>query len=364
MAKRIWKASPVFTFLFLLSFTLTFGIAYYGMSLKGQLQTVGQTAIEMDYGYRGSFYVDNSTGGAGIALPELDTGIICYMVGMGCEDIVVKRSIYVIMEMNEPMLEPLAEGDGFAMEKNYGSPQCVCSMAWKKYVREDGDKKILSLNGRDCEVAGILEPNDYANSDWRLFLYGPSLPEEFMEGLFGTHCTFLVDYRSAAGNSADIEKFNNWVLENFQGTEVCPGMEEVDGSMDSDFKYSMSIYRVFFMFLMVFCFFDCAFLTYVWCTQKLRENMIKRVFGFSMVKIWLEGILELVSYEVVSLLLAGIFCLVFEAARGKIAAFFLTWKEGAGLMGTVVLLFTIPLSLINILYLQKIKPADTLKAAE
>lgn len=92
--------------------------------------------------------------------------------------------------------------------------------------------------------------------------------------------------------------------------------------------------------------------------------MIKRVFGFQLSRIWLEGFLEMMAYEAVSLLLAGIFCLMYEVVRGNAAVFLHTWKHGAGLMGTVIIFFTIPLSIINILYLRKIKPADTLKAAE
>lgn len=364
MVKKIWKAGPVFTFLFLFSFTITFCIAYYGMSLKGQLQAVEQTAKEMDYGYRGDFYVDNFTGGAGIDLPGLDTGIICYMVGAGYEDIVDIKSVYVIMEMNEPMLEPLAEGEGFVKGKEYTMPQCVCGMAWRKYIREEEGKQLLSISEQDCEVAGILKPNGYEDSDWRLFLYGPSMQAEFMDKLFGAEYTFLVDYRAAQENSSEVEKFNNWVLNNFDNPLVCPNMEMVDGEIDLDYKALMSVYQAFFVFMSVFCFFDSAFLTYVWCTQKLRENMVKRVFGFSMARIWLEGILELVTYEAVSLLLSGIFCILVETVKGNTAVFLYTWQHGAALMGTVVFLFTIPLSLINILYLRKIKPAEALKAEE
>lgn len=364
MVKKIWKAGPVFTFLFLFSFTITFCIAYYGMSLKGQLQEVEQTATEMDYGYRGDFYVDNFTGGAGIDLPGLDTGIICYMVGAGYEDIVDKKSVYVIMEMNEPMLEPLAEGEGVVKGKEYTMPQCVCGMAWMKYIREAEGKQFLSISEHDCEVAGILKPNGYEDSDWRLFLYGPSMQAEFMDELFGSEYSFLVDYRAAQEDGREIEKFNEWVQNNFERPAVCRGMEIVDGGIDLNFKLLMTVYQAFFVFMTAFCFFDCAFLTYVWCTQKLRENMIKRVVGFSMTRIWLDGILELVTYEAVSLLLSGIFCILVETVRGSTAVFLYTWQRGAVLMGAVVLLFTIPLSLINILYLQKIKPAETLKAEE
>ncbi|MCM1237181.1 MAG: hypothetical protein NC489_44495 [Ruminococcus flavefaciens] len=367
MLRRMLRANPVFTFLFLFSFTLTFCIAYYGMSLKGQLEAVENTAEEMDYGYRGSFMVDEPEGPAGIAMPGLGTGIICYMVGIGDGDIVDWKSVYVVAEMNDPMLEPMAEGDGFVPGKEYGMPQCVCGRAWEKYIREEGGRKLLSVRGWDCEVAGILEPNGGADSDWRLFLYGPSMQLEFTEELFGMEFSFLVDYRTEQAGSADIEKFEEWVFESFpkgEGPLFYPDMETVDGSINGDFKSIMSVYQKFFMFLMIFCFFDCAYLTYVWCTQRLRENMVKRVFGFSMGWIWLEGVQETVAYEAVSLLLASALCIIVEAIRGNMEGFLLTWKHGAGLMGMTIFLFTVPLSAINILYLRKIKPADTLKAAE
>lgn len=362
MVKRMWKATSVYTYLFLLSFTLTFGIAYYGMSLEGRLKQMEQLAGEADYGYRNSFYVFGTTD---TRLPGLDSGIICYMTDVFYEDIVERKSAYVVMEMNDILLEPLAEGEGFVAGKEYGMPQCICGRAWQKYMEETGEKRIISLNGRNCEVAGILEPNGYEDSDWRLFLYEPSLQHEFVEELFGMGDGFLVDYRTKEPEgSADTVKFTDWIRESFQSAEPVPNMDQVDGSINMEFKALMSGYRIYFVFLIVFCFFDCAFLTYVWCMQRLRENMLKRVFGFSMGRIWLEGMLETVAYEAASLLLASVFCFIGEAVRGNMAGFFLTWKYGAGLMGLIVLLFTLPLSVINILYLEKVGPADTLKAVE
>ena len=51
MYKRMWKANLVFTFLFLLTFSLTFGMVYYGMYLKSQIQQTGHTADQVDYAY-------------------------------------------------------------------------------------------------------------------------------------------------------------------------------------------------------------------------------------------------------------------------------------------------------------------------
>lgn len=257
MVKRMLRANPVFTFLFLLSFTLTFCIAYYGMSLKGRLQQAEQTGKEMDYGYRGSFMVDEPAGPVGIDMPGLDSGIICYMVGLDDGDIVDWKSVYVVAEMNDPMLEPLAEGEGFVKGKEYSMSQCVCGPAWTKYIKEDGGRKLLSVRGWDCEVAGILKTNGGADSDWRLFLYGPSMQPEFTEELFGMEYSFLVDYRTEREDSADIEKFGEWVFESFpngEGPQTVPDMEKVDGTIDLGFKALMSVYQKFFVFLMVFCF--------------------------------------------------------------------------------------------------------------
>jgi len=57
MWKRMWMANRIYTFLFWISFTVTFCIAYYGMYLKSQMQQVSTTVEQMDYEYWGSYSV-------------------------------------------------------------------------------------------------------------------------------------------------------------------------------------------------------------------------------------------------------------------------------------------------------------------
>lgn len=92
--------------------------------------------------------------------------------------------------------------------------------------------------------------------------------------------------------------------------------------------------------------------------------MLKRAFGFFMVRIWLEGILETAIYEAVSVLLADILCLVYEVMRRNVAGFFAAWKYGARTLGVAVLSLTLLIGAVDILYLQRLRPADALKAEE
>lgn len=369
MWKRMWKANLIFTFLFWLSFSLTFCIVYYGMFLKSQIQQVNTTAEQMNYEYRGYYSVtwsDDIADRLGIKPPELNQGILSYRLSVNNgEDIVGVKSAYLVMEMYENLMEPLEEGTYFVEEEEYDYPQCIVGDAWLKYAEENGGTTLINVNGYNCKVTGIFKSNTLAGSDDRIYLYGPSMSRDFLEDLIWMNESMSVDYRVLKNvDYEQVEKYKSWldsgIFEDVQEDD----MEMVDGGVTGEFTAVIPVYNKFFIFMMVFCFANCAFLTYVWCSRKVQENMIKRVFGFNIIRIWWDGLKEIALYEGISIITSSMICMVIEICRGNVANFFTTWKYGVGVMVTVLLIFTFFLSLINVLYLKKLKPADTLKAVE
>lgn len=369
MWKRMWMANRIYTFLFWISFTVTFCIAYYGMYLKSQMQQVSTTVEQMDYEYWGSysvFWSEDIDDRLGAGLPELEQGIFSYslLVDNG-QDIVGVRSCYVVMEMYEDFLEPLKKGIYFTEEEEYDYPQCVVGDAWLKSAEKDRGKTIVNINGYACEAVGILQSNTFEGSDERVFLYGPSMSQEFLEALIGRNQSMSVDYRvSENADPEQIKSYETWLNSGiFEEVEENP-LELIDGEVSTEFAQVTPTFNKFFVFMMLFCFVNCAFLTYVWGTKKVQENMIKRVFGFDWDRIWWDGFKEIVVYEGISIITSSVICIVIEACRGNVRSFFTTWKYGVRIMVVVLLLFTLLLSMIHVSYVNKRKPADTLKAAE
>lgn len=369
MVKRMWKANRIFTFLFWISFTVTFCIVYYGMFLGSQIQQTDATADQMKYEYRGYYMVawtEDTGSRMDIELPELNQGILSYslLVHNG-EDIVGVKSAYVVMEMYEDLLEPLKEGTYFKAEETYDYPQCIVGDAWLASAKKDGGTTIVNINGYECQAVGILNPNTFEGSDERVYLYGPSMSREFLEELIAMNETMSVDYRIAENADPEqIEIYKTWLNSDIFESAEEMNMEEIDGGVNLEFAEVMPLYRKFFVFMMLFCFVNCAFLTYVWGTKKVQENMIKRVFGYDWDRIWWDGFKEIVVYEGISIITSSVICIVIEACRGNVLSFFTTWKYGVRIMAVVLLLFTLLLSMIYVSYVNKRKPADTLKAAE
>jgi hypothetical protein len=269
------------------------------------------------------------------------------------------------MEMYEDFLEPLQEGTYFKTEEEYQYPQCVIGDAWLKYARQEDDVKIVNINGYDCQVMGTLMSNTLEGSDERIFLYGPSMSQDFMDELIGLEESMSVDYRiSDQADAEQIATYHEWLNSGIFESVEENDLSEVDGCVDTEFDTIMPIYNKFFIAIIVFCFVNCAFLTYIWCIKKLQENMTKRVFGFSIIRIWWDGLKEIVLYEGISIVISSVICMMIEVCRKNIAQFYITWKDGVGIMVFVLLVFTFLLSMINIFYIRKIKPADTLKATE
>jgi hypothetical protein len=369
MWKRMWKANRIFSFLFLLSFTVTFCIVYYGMFLGSQLRQADAAAAQIDYAYRGYYSViwsENVKDRLAVELPELEQGILSYRVSVDDgKDIVGVRQAYIVMEENEDLMEPLAEGTYFTGEKETAYPQCIVGDAWLQDAKQEGNTVLISVDGYDCQVVGVLKPNTFRGSDERLFLDGQSMPQEFLSELVNMNESMEIDYRIAEDpDSGQVEKYEEWIGSKLFSDRDSMEMEEVDGGVDMEFQAVMPMYNRFFWFMVFFCFVNCAFLTYVWCVKKKQENMIKRVFGFSMPAIWLEGLKELILYEALSLILSGVICLLIEICRGDAGEFLVTWRDSAWIMICVLLGFTFLLSIINIFYIRKINPAYTLKASE
>ena len=369
MCKRMWRANLIFTFLFLLSFSMTFCIVYYGMYLKTQIMHTGSVAEQMNYAYRGcysAFWKEEAGVRSRIKLPETEQGILSYRGQVCGEDVIGTRSAYVIMEMHEELLEPLQKGTYFRETESYDMPQCIIGDAWIKESVKDGDTVFVRVNGFECEVSGVLESNTFAGSDERLFLYGPSLQREFLEELICMEQAISVDYRiSRHADSGEIKKYEDWLYSGiFEEVEELPDMNRIDGGVDQAFQDVIPMYNAFFKCMLVFCSINCAFLTCVWCSRKVQENMIKRVYGFNTARIWWDGFKEIALYEIISILISSAICMVIEVFKGNALNFFVTWKYGVGIIVTVLMLLTFLLSMINVFYLKRLKPADTLKATE
>ncbi|MCM1234832.1 MAG: hypothetical protein NC489_32415 [Ruminococcus flavefaciens] len=369
MLKRIVKADRVFSFLFLLAFTMTFCAAYFGMTLERGLHRAGEAVGQANYGYcelydaRWEYGIGSK---ADIKLPKLNNGNLMYGVLASGEDIIRRVQVHVVMEMNEIPLEPLDQGEWFMPDGRYDMPQCVCGWAWMRNARTEGDKEVLTVNGRSCEVVGILKPNGFADSDERMYLYGPDLPEEFLEELIGMEEFVWLDYRTAGRpDENDLKKLDEFVHSGVFAGEPEKNPDGMWNSReDSEFISLMPLIRKFFLAVLAFSFLVCIFLSWIWCRYRARQNMLKRVFGFSVVRIWIGGLPEIIVYEVVSLLLAAVLCFLYEVVRGNMAGFFEAWKYGAGLLGTAAVLLILLIAVVNILCMQRIRPADALRVDE
>jgi hypothetical protein len=323
----------------------------------------------MKYEYRETYSVlwkNDVSNRTDIALPELNQGILSYWVSVNNgEDIIGIKSAYIVMEMYEDFLEPLKEGTYFMEKEVYDYSQCVVGDAWLKYATQEGDTTLINVSGYPCEVMGILKSNTLAGSDERIFLYGPSMPSDFLDDAMGIEESMSVDYRiSEKADTDQIEKYKTWLNSGIFESIEDNDLSFIDGDVNIEFASIMPIYNKLFVAIMIFCFVNCAFLTYVWCVKKVQENMTKRVFGFSVMRIWWDGLKELALYEGISIITSSVICLVIELFRGDAGNFFVTWKDGVGIMAEVLLLYTLLLSMINVFYIRKIKPADTMKAAE
>lgn len=369
MIKRMWRANKIFTLLFGLSFTMSFCIVYFGMVLKCQSQMADNVGSQMNYEYRGYYsanWCSSVSKRAEIELPNLEQGILSYHVSIdNGEDVVGKKSAYIILQNHEDLQEPLSEGHYFEQKSSSEYPQCIVGDYWLKFSIKDEDRKLLNIHGYMCEIVGVLQSNTFWGSDERCFLYGDSMPESFMEELIGMNQSIEIDYRISANvDESQVERYENWLQSgSFEDVDEMY-MDDVDGGISYEFVSLIPSYRLFYRILLGFSFINCTFLTYVWGIKKTQENMIKRVWGFRMVDIWKDGFIEILLYQVMALLVSNVICLAIEWSQGQVSDYFVTLKSGSVNMMMILIVFSFLLSTIHVFTVRKMNPAETLKAVE
>lgn len=363
MLKRMFRYNRFFSLLFIISFTASFIIIYYGLDMNRKIDDVMTVRTQSVYAYEYSIYGEPKDESSGVPKWDYDKGIIIIPESLTIGDGGVERDdVRIIYAQNEELREPYWSISGLEGEMTGG---CLLGEGLTKYEFDKGGAKYVKVGGVDIKVLGYLTSNTFDGEDRRCILFWEGLPEEDKAELLPILNCYHFKYVS---NTFDMEaEFSDWA-EAF--LEKSGGYEDLEDKTDpleigDGFFVVMPYYKKMFVAMIIFCFINGAFLAFVWGRSHRYEFVLKRILGLSRGKIFSDILGNLFLYEALSIGIAGLLTLLYEVLfHNGINIWFRNFISGFGLLALLFGVAGVLLGLISILPASRLRPADVLKPAE
>lgn len=223
----------------------------------------------------------------------------------------------------------------------------------RNYTRKG--EKYITLDNKECLVAGYLKSNDIEGFDTRCIEFPLS-----MDGFRPDEDTRFV-YKSNESDSG--KEMLSWMSEFGTYDE-----EEIDYQGYDSAGFVLEQYQgilgVMVKILYVFCIVNSGFLAYFWGRKKLYEYMLKRTLGYSRGKIFAEILARFTMLEGFSLVLALVGTFAYELLRGRVENWWANMQYGFGTLVIGFLILGLVISLLPMIWIVKSSPIKVLRSNE
>lgn len=371
MLRRMWKTNVITSVLFMISFTVSFLLIYYGMSLLRQFEQIREVReasfCQDSVLYQGSM-TESLLSSPDLPIPKLNDGTFFLEKWLPIGDSVVSRyETRLILSENEPPAEPLAEGTYTVLDDS-GYAQCVIGDAWASRVYKQDGKDLILVYGEECQAIGILKSDTFAGGDKRLFLFWSTMPDDFRLRCLAFSSDTGFHYRSREKLSEEDREAVFLFAKQSTTSDTFFEDEPMADMWDDDAGYELlptiSLYKKICLFLISFCLINCAALSFVWGIKHSYEYMVKLTYGFGRIHIYFDILKQLLTYEGCAAAIALGGCLCYELIRGSGNVFFQTLSYGAaaGIGGFIV--FSLIASVMPMFIVLRLKPSNVLKCLD
>ena len=362
MLKRMFRYNRFFSLLFMISFTASFIIIYYGLDINRKFDDVMAVRRQSVYAYKLGIHGELKDSSAGVPKWDYDKGNIIrrttFNIGEGAVD---NDAVDIIWAQNEELREPYR----MISDLDSGKPGgCLIGDGLTKRVFDKDGAKYIKLEGVDIKVLGYLLSETFDGEDRRCILFWEGLSDDDKAKLL-----LLLDYQhyEYVSNTSDMEdEFRSWAESFLEKESMSEDLPDLDPLERSDgFLQLMPYYKKMFVVMIIFCFINGAFLAFVWGRSHRYEFVLKRVLGLSRGKIFSDILGNLFLYEALSIGIAGLLTLLYEVLfHNGINIWFRNFISGFGLLALLFGVAGVLLGLISILPASRLRPADVLKPAE
>lgn len=198
----------------------------------------------------------------------------------------------IVVAYNEPLVEKLQEGRYPTETEIMHERRCVViGTGLLRFTKKDGKERVLSIDGMDYEVLGILKDVTGNEMDDRMIVFYDALAEQtkarFDKRLEESFDTDIL-YGSNKGTLEESQVLENWLYQTVDKKYF--SMVEEDELEDIEYSYEaanmMREYNKYTLYAMfAFCMCACFLVSSVWIKRRRKEMVVRKALGSSFLKV-------------------------------------------------------------------------------
>lgn len=298
------SSSMVFRGLFIVSFTVSIGLVWYGQSLMERGKKVENVQQTTDYRFLQAWVENPAVSGYELlesAKKAGENGNIVVFCSLPVNRAAYGNEVRILFGASE-LEYPLSSGSYPASGRKTDAPACVIGEGMKESTYMENGIRYINLADCIYEVTGILCNNHFAGYDYRIWVFADTISGKIIGEYLQTSELCVSYCRNGDISQNDADCFYAWGEDLFgvMPHELTVLSEHEDDGSSSNVA---ALYTVTCRILMIISAITLIMLSLLWSIRHQLPHMIMRVNGYSRFRILLLDARMVLKYEFIALLL-------------------------------------------------------------
>ncbi|MBE5965301.1 MAG: ABC transporter permease [Lachnospira sp.] len=278
------------------------------------------------------------------------------------EEIAMPVSGSIVIQYNENFKYELKQGQYPIVGVVYDKPAVIIG---KDIYDRIGNTNVLTVNGIECQIMGVLEKKEDFLLDERIIIFANGLSNYDKKEIINRESTtsYIVTYSSDVYDYMKIMQELGKKLNEYNFTDVIK-TDNTNNSVSNEInKFMTQAKRIVTIMVIVFCLINCFVVTNLWIESRKKEISIRKSYGYDTHYIVLMIIADLMKYVFVSVVMALVMQLIYSAIRDREIIISYISKDTIYVLACafVIVLFT---AIMNVKKMARITPANSIKEVE
>lgn len=249
-----------------------------------------------------------------------------------------KTKCEVLLAINEELPYPLVQGHIPGTDsEDIGKNVVALGRDKYKYAYEKDGNKYVTLDGEDYQVVGVIGSENSDYWDYRIVFNINCMAQNTINNIIKAQQYVVTIYSNFYNMSNSYETFSKNILKQDNMCNIVAYQKQSTGESTINTTLSRANIKTNIM-VYIFCLFNCIIISMFWLIQRKKELAIKKVFGYSNVKILVEMATEISALMVVSLVLFIILYGIYELYNYLSSGTVIQWS-GTSIIAVLVLFF-------------------------
>lgn len=359
------SSSMVFRGLFIVSFTVSIGLVWYGQSLMEKGKKVDEVQAATDYRFLQAWIENPSVSGSELlesAKQIGEDGNLVVFCNLPVNRAAYGNEVRILFGASEPEY-PLSSGSYPASGRKSDAPACVIGEGMKESTYMENGIRYINLADCPYEVTGILGNNHFAGYDYRIMVFADTVSVKVIGEYLQTSELCVSYCRKGNISKSDADRFYAWGEELFgmMPQELTVFSEREDDGSSSNVA---ALYTMTYRILMIISAITLIMLSLLWSIRHQLPHMIMRVNGYSRFRLLLLDACMVLKYEFIALLLVLVTVYLTAVSGGSTDSFVETVRHRAWWLAVLVLAFGFISTVATSVRMLFEKPVNVLKHTE